>query len=99
MFSAAQDDRANQTLSSQHLKLNHSKSSSVRTTDYMQGRNSVNIFDLSLKGSTKPDEINQFLNLINEDALIRYNKIFRDRNFDKVNKWYKAIKFLKHNDP
>lgn len=59
----------------------------------------LNIFDLSCKNAQRPAELDQFLNLINEDILIKQRKIFRDRNFEKINKWYKAIKYLKNCDP
>ena len=39
------------------------------------------------------------MSLINEDALIKQKKVFRDRNFEKINKWYKAIKYLKNTNP
>ena len=55
----------------------------------------MNIFDLSPKNEARPQELDQFLQLIDEDALIRKKKVFRDSNFDKINKWYKAIRFLK----
>lgn len=101
---ASDSQAGSQTCTTNEMSLSHqlgmeniNQTVQRMTQSDAQGRlnNNFSVFGIMMTKESRPVEIDQFLSRVDEDAILPKKLVFRDKNFDMVNKWYKAIKFLK----